>query len=76
MPRVRILCQGCGRKLSYLELAPFWRARAVCPACGTITIATVSPTGQVELRREEVARQAPTAAQAARPLSTDGRKAG
>jgi len=47
MPRIRIICQGCGRKLSYLELAPSWTVRATCPTCHAVTVATLDAAGHV-----------------------------
>ena len=47
MPRVRIICQNCGRKLSYLEIAPRWTVRATCPACKAITMATLDADGKL-----------------------------
>jgi len=47
MPRVRVICQNCGRKLSYLEIAPWWKVRATCPVCGATTTASLDSAGQV-----------------------------
>lgn len=47
MPRVRLVCQSCGRKLSYLEIAPRWTVRATCPACKAVTLATLDAAGNL-----------------------------
>ncbi len=47
MPRVRIVCQSCGRKLSHLEIAPRWTVRATCPACKAVTVATLDAAGNL-----------------------------